>query len=87
MARIITATEDHALDRRRVRHVTPIDWDPHTGGGVIAKAAEEVAARVGAKYVVAFTQSGDSAKRLSRLRSAIPVLAFTPENRSAPSSP
>ncbi|MGA7149778.1 MAG: pyruvate kinase alpha/beta domain-containing protein, partial [Microbacterium sp.] len=55
--------------------------DPHTGGGVIAKAAEEVAARVGAKYVVAFTQSGDSARRLARIRSSIPVLAFTPENR------
>ncbi|CAN5318003.1 hypothetical protein BH09ACT12_BH09ACT12_03030 [soil metagenome] len=30
---------------------------------------------------MAFTQSGDSAKRLARLRSPIPVLAFTPENR------
>jgi pyruvate kinase len=48
---------------------------------VIAKAAEEVADRVGAKYVVAFTQSGDSARRLARLRSAIPTLAFTPEAR------
>ncbi|MCW2812992.1 MAG: pyruvate kinase [Nocardioides sp.] len=81
MARIIRATEDHALHGGESGTITPITWDPHTGGGVIAKAAEEVAARVGAKYVVAFTQSGDSAKRLSRLRSAIPVLAFTPENR------
>jgi pyruvate kinase len=28
---------------------------------------------------VAFTQSGDSAKRVARYRSPIPVLAFTPE--------
>jgi pyruvate kinase len=46
---------------------------------VIAKAAAEVAERVGAKYLVAFTQSGDSARRLARYRGAIPVLAFTPE--------
>ena len=32
-----------------------IDWDPRTSSGVIAKAAAEVAERVGAKYLVAFT--------------------------------
>jgi pyruvate kinase len=79
MARIITATEAHALEQHGFGHFEEIDWDPHTRGGVIAKAAEEVASRVGAKYVVAFTQSGDSAKRFARLRSHIPVLAFTPE--------
>jgi pyruvate kinase len=30
------------------------------------------------KYLVTFTQSGDSARRMSRLRSTIPLLAFTP---------
>ncbi len=30
------------------------------------------------KYLVTFTQSGDSARRMSRLRSSIPLLAFTP---------
>ena len=74
MARIVESTEDHGLER-----MAAIDWQPRTRGGVIAKAAVEVAERVGAKYLVAFTQSGDSARRLSRLRSAIPVLAFTPE--------
>ena len=81
MARIITATEGHALEGADSGRFTAIDWDPRTTGGVIAKAAVEVAERVGATNVVAFTQSGDSAKRLSRMRSAIPVLAFTPENR------
>ena len=81
MARIIATTEQHALEPADFGHFETIEWDPHTRGGVIAKAAEEVATRVGAKYVVAFTQSGDSAKRLSRLRSRIPVLAFTPEGR------
>jgi len=81
MGRIIGATESHALEPLDFGHFEEIAWDPHTTSGVIAKAAEEVASRVGAKHVVAFTQSGDSARRLSRLRSAIPVLAFTPEGR------
>lgn len=74
MARIIRSTEEHGLGR-----MASINWDPRTRGGVIAKAAAEVAHRVGARYLVAFTQSGDSARRLSRLRSPIPILAFTPE--------
>ncbi len=74
MARIIASTEDHGLAR-----MAAIDWQPRTRGGVIAKAAAEVAERVGAKYLVAFTQSGDSARRLSRYRGPIPMLAFTPE--------
>ncbi len=76
MARILGSAEAHGLD-----HMASIDWQPRTSSGVIAKAAAEVADRVGAKYLVAFTQSGDSARRLSRLRGRIPVLAFTPEAR------
>jgi len=73
MARIVESTEDHGLGR-----MAAIDWQPRSRGGVIAKAAAEVAERVHARYLVAFTQSGDSARRLSRYRSHIPVLAFTP---------
>ena len=73
MARIIASTEDHEL-----HHMAAIDWQPKTRGGVVAKAAAEVAERIGAKYLVAFTQSGDSARRMSRLRGSIPILAFTP---------
>ena len=78
MARIIAATERHAMERQGLGEVKAIDWDPHTRSGVIAKAAEEVAERVGAKFVVAFTTSGDSARRMSRLRGPVPILAFTP---------
>ncbi len=52
---------------------------PHTQGGAITRAAAEVAELLGAKFLVAFTQTGDSARRISRLRSATPLLAFTPE--------
>ncbi|MGH1553914.1 pyruvate kinase alpha/beta domain-containing protein [Streptomyces sp. L7] len=34
---------------------------------------------LGAKFLVAFTQSGDTVRRLSRYRSPIPVMAFTPD--------
>ena len=74
MARIIQKTEEGGLDRIR-----PIINSPRTKGGAITKAATEVGAIVGAKYLVAFTQSGDSARRMSRLRSPIPILALTPE--------
>ena len=74
MARIIQKTEEGGLDRIR-----PIKTPPRTKGGAITKAATEVGAIVGAKYLVAFTQSGDSARRMSRLRSPIPILAMTPE--------
>jgi pyruvate kinase len=75
MARIVEATETHAFEQGVL---APLDFQPKTRGGVISKAAREVAERIEASYMVAFTTSGDSARRLSRLRSSIPVLAFTP---------
>jgi pyruvate kinase len=77
MARIVENTEAHGLDQMQ-----DIDWDPHTTSGVITKAAAEVAARMNAKFLVAFTHSGDAARRLARLRSAIPILAFTPVDQT-----
>ena len=74
MSRIIARTEEAMLDQ-----ITPLSHKPLTKGGAITKAAKEVGEIVGAKYLVAFTQSGDSARRLSRLRSGIPILALTPE--------
>jgi pyruvate kinase len=73
MARIVSTTEAHGQDQMQDIH-----WDPHTTSGVITKAAAEVGERINAKFLVAFTHSGDAARRLSRLRSQIPVLAFTP---------
>ena len=50
---------------------------PTTTGGAIARAAAEVGAIVGAKALVAFTMTGETARRLARYRSPIPLLAFT----------
>jgi pyruvate kinase len=77
MARIVTSTEEHGLS-----HMAAVSWQPHTRGGIIAKAAAEVAEAVGAAFLVAFTVSGDSARRLSRYRGPIPILAFTPQSRT-----
>lgn len=74
MARIIEKTESEALDQ-----IPALKHAPRTKGGAITKAATEVGMIIGAKYLVAFTQSGDSARRMSRLRCAIPMLALTPE--------
>jgi len=73
MARIIESTEEHGLER-----VQPLGTRPHTVGGAVTAAAAEIGELVGAKYLVTFTQSGDSARRLSRIRSKLPMLAFTP---------
>src|SRR5580698_3589028 len=48
-------------------------------GGAIARAAAEVGAIVGAKALVAFTMTGETARRLARYRSPIPLRAFTTE--------
>jgi pyruvate kinase len=74
MARIVASTEDHGLER-----IAPLTNKPRTQGGAITLAAIEVAEFVDAKFLCIFTESGDSARRMSRLRSKIPMLAFTPE--------
>ncbi|MDP9102243.1 MAG: pyruvate kinase [Actinomycetota bacterium] len=72
MARIIVAAEE-GLSR-----VPRVVREPTTVGGAIARAAAEVGRTVGASALVAFTQSGDTARRLAEHRSPIPLLAFTP---------
>ncbi len=74
MARIIENTEELGAER-----IAPLGSIPHTRGGAITRAAAEVGEILGVKYLVTFTQSGDSANRMSRLRSSIPLLAFTPD--------
>jgi pyruvate kinase len=73
MARIIESTEEHGLER-----VPKLGTSPKTRGGAITRAAVEIADQLNARYVCTFTQSGDSARRLSRLRPVKPVFAFTP---------
>src|SRR5699024_7230567 len=73
MARIIERTEEGGMER-----IARAATDPHTQGGVISKAATEVATVLGARYPATFTKSGDTARRMARLRSETPLLVFTP---------
>jgi pyruvate kinase len=73
MARIIRSVEENSVDVAALLH------EPRTPGGVIAKAAKEIGDSLGATALVAFTQSGDTARRLARLHAHQIVLAFTPE--------
>ncbi|MFI1795883.1 pyruvate kinase [Streptomyces sp. NPDC020379] len=77
MGRIVAAAEEDIL----AKGLPPLSerGKPRTQGGSVARAAAEMGDFLGATYLVAFTQSGDTARRLSRYRSPIPLLAFTPE--------
>ena len=72
MSRIVEAAEESSLTSEH--HLTRL---PTTTGGAIARATVEVGAIIGAKALVAFTMTGETARRLARYRSPIPVLAFT----------
>jgi pyruvate kinase len=74
MARIICAAEEETL----TLGLKPALSKPRTKGGAVARAAAELGENLYAKYLVAFTESGDTARRLSRYRPPTPVLAFTP---------
>ncbi|GGQ60251.1 MULTISPECIES: pyruvate kinase [Kitasatospora] len=77
MARIVEAAETDIL----AGGLPPLTEKskPRTQGGAVARAAAEIGDFLDAKYLIAFTQSGDTARRLTRYRSPIPVLAFTYE--------
>ncbi len=71
MARIVSAAE---IDG----DVPPLTHRPRTRRGVISYAAKDIGERLNARALVAFTSSGDTAKRVARLRSRLPLLVFTP---------
>ncbi|GGM37024.1 pyruvate kinase [Longimycelium tulufanense] len=72
MARIVEAVESESTDVPALSHV------PRTKRGVISYAARDIGERLNAKALVAFTQSGDTVRRLARLHTPLPLLAFTP---------
>lgn len=73
MSRIIDSTETHGLDR-----IPHLATKPRTQGGAITLAAADVAQFIGTKFICVFTESGDTVRRMSRLRIPIPILGFSP---------
>ncbi|WP_188940268.1 pyruvate kinase [Nakamurella endophytica] len=72
MARIIEAVEQETTV------VPPLSHVPRTKRGVLSYAARDIGERLEAKALVAFTQTGDTVRRLARLHTHLPLLAFTP---------
>jgi pyruvate kinase len=72
MSRIITSVEASGFRVGKLRH------NPRTPGGAIVKAARDIGDALGAVALVAFTQTGDTARRLSRLQPRQQLLVFTP---------
>ena len=74
MSRIILATERQGWER-----ISQMVTEPRTRGGAITRAAVTIARQLDVQYLTTFTQSGDTARRLCRLRPQQPILAFTPD--------
>ncbi|MET0811481.1 MAG: pyruvate kinase [Microbacterium sp.] len=72
MARIVESTEVHGLSR-----IPALGTKPRTQTGALTLAAASIAEFVDAAYVCVFSQSGDSARRMSRLRHRVPIISFT----------
>ncbi|MFK5635362.1 MULTISPECIES: pyruvate kinase [unclassified Ornithinimicrobium] len=75
MANIIASTEDHGLHR-----IAGIQTRPRTPAGAVTRAAISITEALDSvKYLVTFTQTGDTTQRMARMRPAVPMLAFTTE--------
>jgi pyruvate kinase len=72
MARIIEAVETESVS------APPLTHTPRTRGGVLSFAARDIAERIDAKALIAFTFTGDTVRRMARLHTVLPLLAFTP---------
>jgi pyruvate kinase len=72
MSRIIISAERAGFEVSGLMH------NPRTPGGAIAKSARDIGDALGAVALVAFTQTGDTARRLSRLHPTQRLLVFTP---------
>lgn len=74
MARIIESTEENGGEMIAALN----GFFVNDRAAVICEAAAQIAEHLDARYLVTFTQSGTSARMMSRLRRPIPMLAFTP---------
>ena len=72
MSRIVEAVESGPASVPAMQHV------PRTQRGVVTTAARDIGERLNARALVAFTRTGDTVRRLARLHTRLPVLAFTP---------
>jgi pyruvate kinase len=72
MAKIVATTEGGSFPVPALQHA------PRTHGGALTIAASQIAMNIGAKALVAYSQTGDTVRRLARLHCELPLYAFTP---------
>lgn len=73
MARIVENIEENGGER-----IAPLGGFIEDRSAVISQAAVSVGEKLDTKFLVTFTQAGMTARYMARLRSPIPMLAFTP---------
>ncbi|HXM54064.1 MAG TPA: pyruvate kinase [Candidatus Dormibacteraeota bacterium] len=74
MARICRAAESHPAYQRR----SAMWREPGSTGAAMAHAAAVIAREVGARAILAFTESGATARRVSKARPDVAVIAASP---------
>lgn len=79
MSKIVESTEAGQARLPQQLRRPGLEHAPRTQGGAIAAAASQVARSIDAVALVAFTQTGDTMRRLARLHCDLPLLAFTPD--------
>jgi pyruvate kinase len=77
MASICVAVEEGTLSVRD-RHAIPFVGDGNTVASAVSQAATEIAVNLGAQTIVAFTETGNTARLLSKYRPEARIVAFTP---------
>lgn len=73
MASVVAYTEEHGLE-----DIPKLANLHRTRNGVITRSAMDIGESLGVKYLAVFTTSGQTARRMARLRARIPLLVFTP---------
>ena len=77
MASICMAVEEGTLADRG-HHPVPFVGDGNTVASAVAQAATEIAVNLDAQTIVAFTESGNTARLISKYRPEARLVAFTP---------
>jgi pyruvate kinase len=77
MASICVAVEEGTLSMRG-HHPIPFVGDGNTVASAVSQAATEIAVNLEAQTIVAFTETGNTARLLSKYRPEARIVAFTP---------
>ncbi|MFM9379242.1 pyruvate kinase [Gordonia sp. VNK21] len=73
MSRIVAAAEQSRREIQPLKHV------PRTRRGVLSYAARDIGERLNVDAIVAFTETGDTARRVARLHSRLELITFSSE--------